>query len=78
MEKRTFRNCRFYSSGDVLFTDMKAIIKVENLSRCKNFTLNVGRGSNIKYKPYVFTERGLYMWLKIMAYLNMPQLLQLC
>ena len=40
---------------------MKAIIKVENLSRCKNFTLNVGRGSNIKYKPYVFTERGLYM-----------------
>ena len=57
---------------------MKAIIKVENLSRCKNFTLNVGRGSNIKYKLYVFTERGLYMLLKIMAYLNMPRLLQLC
>lgn len=35
-------------------------------------------GLNIKYKPYVFTERGLYMLLKIMAYLNMPQLLQLC
>ena len=49
-----------------------------NLSRCKNFTLNVGRGSNIKDKPYVFTERGLYMLLKIMAYLNMPRLLQLC
>ena len=30
--------------------------EVENLSRCKNFTLNMGRGSNIKYKPYVFTE----------------------
>ena len=30
--------------------------EVENLSRCKNFTLNTGRGSNIKYKPYVFTE----------------------
>ena len=30
--------------------------EVENLSRCKNFTLNAGRGSNIKYKPYVFTE----------------------
>lgn len=40
---------------------MKAIIKVENLSRCKNFTLNVGRGSNIKYKPYVFTERIVYV-----------------
>ena len=23
MEKRTFRNCRFYRSGDVLFTDME-------------------------------------------------------
>ena len=32
--------------------------EVENLSRCKNFTLNMGRGSNIKYKPYVFTEQG--------------------
>ena len=52
--------------------------EVENLSRCKNFTLNVGRDSNIKYRPYVFTERGLYMLLKIMAYLNMPRLLQLC
>ena len=26
-------------------------VEVENLSRCKNFTLNMGRGSNIKYKP---------------------------
>ena len=26
--------------------------EVENLSRCKNFTLNMGRGSNIKYKDY--------------------------
>ena len=23
MEKRTFRNCRFYRSGDVLFADME-------------------------------------------------------
>ena len=23
MEKKTFRNCRFYRSGDVLFTDME-------------------------------------------------------
>ena len=37
--------------------------ETENLSRCKNFTLNKsnGRGSNIKYKPYVFTEQGVYM-----------------
>ncbi len=34
--------------------------EVEKISRCKNFTLNTGRGSNIKYKPYVFTEQGIY------------------
>ena len=39
--------------------------EVENLSRCKNFTLNMGRGSNIKYKPYVFTEQGVYMLMTI-------------
>ena len=32
--------------------------EVENLSRCKNFTLNMVRGSNIKYKHYVFTEHA--------------------
>lgn len=31
--------------------------EVEKLLRCKNFTLNMGRDSNIKYKPYVFTEQ---------------------
>ena len=35
--------------------------EVGNLSRCKNFTLNMGRGSNIKYKPYVFTGRKAYV-----------------
>lgn len=40
--------------------------EVENLSRCKNFTLNTGRGSNIKYKPYVFTEQGIYMLMTVL------------
>ena len=37
---------------------------LEELSRCKNFTLNdtVGRGKNIKYKPYAFTEQGVSLW----------------
>ena len=35
--------------------------EVEELSRCKIFTLNIGRGSNVKYKPYAFTEQGIYM-----------------
>ena len=40
--------------------------EVENLSRCKNFTLNTGRGSNIKYKPFVFTEQGVYMLMTVL------------
>ena len=40
--------------------------EVEKLSRCKNFTLNKGRGSNIKYKPYVFTEQGVYMLMTVL------------
>ena len=43
--------------------------EVENLSRCKNFTLNMGRGSNIKYKPYVFTEQGVSKYAPIIAIL---------
>ena len=38
------------------------------ISRCKNFTLNEkdGRGSNIKYLPYVFTEQGIYMLMTVL------------
>lgn len=41
---------------------------LEILSRCKNFTLNMktGRGSNIKYKPYAFTEQGIYMLMTVL------------
>ena len=42
--------------------------EVEKLSRCKNFTLNrgTGRGSNIMYNPYVFTEQGIYMLMTVL------------
>lgn len=42
--------------------------EVEELSRCKKFTLNrgIGRGSNIKYNPYVFTEQGIYMLMTVL------------
>ena len=38
------------------------------LSRCKNFTLNnkSGRGHNIKYLPYAFTEQGIYMLMTVL------------
>ena len=40
--------------------------EVKNLSRCKDSTLNMGRGLNIKYKPYVFTEQGVYMLMTVL------------
>ena len=40
--------------------------EVAELSRCKNFTLNIGRGSNIKYNPYAFTEQGIYMLMTVL------------
>ena len=40
--------------------------EVEYFSRCKIFTLNTGRGSNIKYKPYAFTEQGIYMLMTVL------------
>ena len=40
--------------------------EIDNLSRCKKFTLNIGRGSNIKYLPYAFTEQGIYMLMTVL------------
>lgn len=35
-------------------------------SRSKISTLNTGRGSNVKYLPYAFTEQGLYMLMTVL------------
>lgn len=40
--------------------------EVVQFSRCKIFTLNTGRGSNIKYNPYAFTEQGIYMLMTVL------------
>ena len=40
--------------------------EVQELSRCKNSTLKTGRGSNIKYAPYAFTEQGVYMLMTVL------------
>lgn len=43
--------------------------EVKNLSRWKFSTLNnqsAGRGQNIKYKPYAFTEQGVYMLMTVL------------
>ena len=40
--------------------------EVDYFSRCKIFTLKKGRGSNIKYNPYAFTEQGIYMLMTVL------------
>ena len=43
--------------------------ELANCSRCKFFTLKEaqeGRGSNIKYLPYAFTEQGIYMLMTVL------------
>ena len=49
------RNAEKFPDGYILkMTD-------EECSRSQIVTLNGGRGSNLKYLPYAFTEKGLYM-----------------
>ena len=49
------RNAEKFPEGYILkMTD-------EECSRSQIVTLNGGRGSNLKYRPCAFTERGLYM-----------------
>ena len=49
------RNAEKFPEGYILkMTD-------EECSRSQIVALNRGRGSNLKYLPYAFTERGLYM-----------------
>lgn len=40
--------------------------EIQELSRSKILTLNKGRGSNIKYAPYAFTEQGIYMLMTVL------------
>ena len=39
--------------------------EIKLVSRSKISTLN-GRGHNIKYKPYAFTEQGIYMLMTVL------------
>lgn len=59
-------NIEKFEGEDFMF--QLADIEVEELSRCKNFTLNrkAGRGRNIKYNPYAFTEQGIYMLMTVL------------
>ena len=50
------RNLKRFSGDDFMFELTK-----EELSRSQFVTLNKGRGSNIKYLPFAFTELGVAM-----------------
>ena len=40
--------------------------ELENVSRSKFSTMNIGRGQNFKYLPYAFTEQGIYMLMTVL------------
>ena len=56
LKRSVRRNIERFEGEDFMFELTK-----EELSRCQIGTLNKGRGYNIKYAPFVFTELGVSM-----------------
>ena len=55
LKRSVRRNIERFEGEDFMFEVTK-----EELSRCQIGTLNKGRGTNIKYLPFAFTELGQY------------------
>lgn len=56
LKRSVRRNMKRFEGEDFMFE-----VTHEELSRCQIGILNKGRGSNIKYKPFAFTELGVAM-----------------
>jgi hypothetical protein len=56
LKRSVRRNIERFEGDDFMFE-----VTREELSRCQIGTLNKGRGSNIKYLPFAFTELGVSM-----------------
>lgn len=56
LKRSVKRNIERFEGEDFMFE-----VTREELSRCQIGTLNKGRGSNIKYLPFAFTELGVVM-----------------
>lgn len=56
LKRSVKRNLEGFEGEDFMFE-----LTREELSRCKIGTLNKGRGSNIKYLPFAFSELGVAM-----------------
>ena len=61
LKRSVKRNIERFEGLDFMFEMTK-----EELSRCQIGTLNKGRGSNIKYLPFAFTELGIAMLSSIL------------
>lgn len=56
LKRAVRRNIERFEGGDFMFE-----LTWEELSRCQIGTLNKGRGENVKYLPFAFTELGVAM-----------------
>lgn len=56
LKRAVRRNKKRFDGEDFMFE-----VTRDELSRCQIGTLNKGRGSNIKYLPFAFTELGVAM-----------------
>jgi len=56
LKRAVRRNIERFDGDDFMFE-----LTSEELSRCQIGTLNKGRGGNIKYLPFAFTELGVSM-----------------
>ena len=56
LKRSVKRNIERFEGEDFMFE-----LTRDELSRCQIGTLNKGRGSNIKYLPFAFTELGIAM-----------------
>lgn len=57
-------NIEKFEGEDFMFRLSRSELSI--CSRCKNCTLDNGRGNNIKYLPYAFTEQGIYLLMTVL------------
>ena len=63
LKRSVRRNIEKFEGEDFMFEVTK-----EELSRCQIGTLNKGRGTNIKYLPFAFTELGVAMLSSVFTF----------
>ena len=65
INERVKRNPKRFAGDDFMFQLTKDELDIVR-SRSQNATLNKGRGSNVKYLPYAFTQLGVSMLSSIL------------